>query len=227
MNARELVANALLRLYPRSWRNEYGGELTEILLLRPLTARAVCDVAWNGSKERARASRPSTILGLASMLVIVAGFILTPTQYGHQGTALLRPSSMTFPTVTVTFLTSEVYVLLLLICGGWTRQRYGGTAHQSGLAAMRMTLIASIPIIFGALLIAAGIVDMTFLEPGLPGTTVAGVASPAAAVQAFRPHPLAMMVAPIARLPESWIWGAIGGWLGRRLCRARPTATVS
>ena len=104
---------ALLRIYPAAWRGEYGEELTGILLERPLTPRAVADVAWNGLWQRGRAAEPSTILGLASMCprtlvgIVVRGVVL-------------RQSSMTFPTVRVVLLTAEFYVVLIVGCGCWT-----------------------------------------------------------------------------------------------------------
>jgi hypothetical protein len=44
MSARHIVVTALLRLYPAAWRNEYGAELTDILLTGPLSARVIGDV---------------------------------------------------------------------------------------------------------------------------------------------------------------------------------------
>lgn len=210
MTARRLFAEALVRLYPAAWRREYGDELIEILVSRPLTARVVLDLLWNAGAQRATAPAPSTILGIASMLVVLAGFVLTPTRYGSAATAVLRPTSMTFPTIVVTFLASELYIWLLIACGCWTQRRYQVTATRAGVAAMRMSLIAGSPVVIAGLLLAFGALDITFL--GLTD---------------LRPSPFAMTMAPLARLPENWIWGAVGGWLGRRLPRSKSAAQAS
>ena len=207
MTLKHGIVTALVRLFPAAWRSEYGLELTDILLSRPLSPGVIADLAWNALRHRARAPEPSTILGLASMLAILTGFVLTGGSYGRDWTALLQPSSKSFPTVTVTFLASELYVLLLVGCGCWTHLRHGGTVNRSGMAAMRMSLIASIPILLGALLMMSGLISLRFLGPHLPP-----------------PSALAILVAPLARLPESWIWGAVGGQLGKWNARRRPTA---
>jgi hypothetical protein len=230
MSPRHVVVTALLRIYPAAWRNEYGAELTDILMAAPLNARVIGDVIRSGLWQRARTARPATILGLASMLVILTGFVLPGGRYGHGGTALLQLTSMTFPTVEVTFLSSEVYALLLIGCGCWTHLRYGGTASQAGVAAMRMSLIAGIPIILGSLLIALGVLDvMFFFGPGSPASALSerGFANQYYSAQLPKPHVLAIVVAPLARLPEYWIFGAIGGLLGRRISRARRPATAT
>ena len=128
---------ALLRIYPAAWRREYGEELTAILLDRPLGPRVMADVGWNGLWQRGRAAEPSTILGLVSMFATLAGLVVSGV--------VLRPSSMTFPTVRVTLLTAEFYVLLIVGCGCWTYLRHGDKVTRSGVAAMRMSLIAGIP----------------------------------------------------------------------------------
>jgi hypothetical protein len=229
MSIRHLVVTALVRIYPTAWRNEYGGELTHILITEPLNARVIGDVLLSGLWQRLRTARPSTIMGLASMLVVLSGFILPGGQYRHQGRALLQLTSMTFPTVAVTFLSSELYAWLLMGCGCWTQLRYGGTATNAGVAAMRMSLIAGIPIIVGGLLIAFGILDvMFFFGPQSPASALSerGFAHPLDSAQLPKPHVLAILVAPFARLPLYWVFGAIGGQLGRWIARRRPTAAA-
>ena len=161
------IVAALLRLYPSNWRREYGPELRGILLARPLGAGVIGDVICNGLRQRVSAAEPFTILGLASALVILTGFALTGGSYARDWTVVLLPSSKTFPTVTITFLASEVYTLLLIACGGWTQVRHGGTAKQSGVAAMKMSLIAGAPVMFGALLLMFGLFSVSF-GPRLP-----------------------------------------------------------
>jgi hypothetical protein len=207
---KDWVVAALLRIYPAAWRREYGVELTGILLGRPLGPREIADVAWNGVWQRTRTAEPSSVLGLASMLLMLTGFVVPGGSYSGAWKALLRPSWRMFPTVNVTFMASEFYVLLLVVCGCWTYLRNGGKVTQSGLAAMRMSVIAGIPIMLIAVLLMSGFLDMAFLD--------------ARGVATIRPSALAILIAPLSRLPEAWIWGSIGGQLGKWIVRQRQTS---
>ena len=194
------IISALLRLYPAAWRSEYGPELDGILLARPLGPRVIADVIWNGLWQRAQVAEPSTILGVVSILVVLAGFVLSGGE----------PSTWKIlPTVAVSFLFAGVFAVLQVICGCWTHLRYGGRVYRSGLAAMKTSLIAGIPLVLGALLMILGLVDLRF-----PGTTLPL-------------SPSAMVFAPLARLPDAWIWGALGGLLGKCIERRRHKAGVT
>jgi hypothetical protein len=200
------VIAALLRLYPAAWRREYGAELTGILTERALSPRVIADVALHGLWQRARASEPSAILGLAAMLFILSRFMVTGVSYGRTWTVLLGPSPRTFPPVMA--LASGFFVFLLVVCGSWTHLRHGCTARRSGLAAMRMGFIAGIPITIAGALLMFGVVELRFTESALPP-----------------PAPWAVLIAPLARLPEFWIWGAFGGQLGKWIARPRRAPT--
>jgi hypothetical protein len=203
---------ALLRVYPAAWRREYGVELTAILQGRPLGLRVMADVLWNGLWQRGRAAEPSTILGLASILLMLTGLVVPGGSYTGAWRALLRPSWRVFPTVNVTFMASELYALLLVACGCWTYLRHGGKVTKSGFAAMRMSVIAGIPIMLIAVLLLSGFLDLAFLD-------TRGAAT-------IRPSALAILVAPLSRLPEAWIWGSIGGLLGQSIARRRQRVTI-
>ena len=198
---RQWIVAALLRLYPAAWRSEYGSELTDVLLARPLGARVMGDVLWNGFRQRGRAAEPSTILGLISMVVVLAGFVLGGGSYGRDGTAL-QSTWKILPTVAVTFLAAGLFALLQIICGCWTHLRHRGKVHRSGLAAMRTCLIGGIPFLLAALLMMFGVLDLR-----VPGTSLQLLS------------PAAMVIAPLSRLPDAWIWGALGGLLGKRIAR--------
>jgi hypothetical protein len=198
---------ALLRLYPAAWRREYGAELTGILMARPLGPRVMADVAVNGLWQRGRAAEPSTILGLAAMLLVLTSFVVTGISYGGTWTAWLGPSPRTFPPVMA--LASGSFVFLLVVCGGWTHLRHGSTAPRSGLAAMKMGFIAGIPIMLAGALMMSGRLELTIVDPRLPA-----------------PAPWAILIAPLARLPEFWIWGAVGGQLGKRIARQKAAASA-
>jgi hypothetical protein len=207
MSTKQRIVTALLRLYPAAWRAEYGPELTDILLARPLSPSVIGDVLWSGLRHRAQAVEPATILGLASMSVVLTGFVLTGGTYGRNWMAVLQPTSRTLPPVTVTFLGTELYVLLLVGCGCWTHLRYGGKVSRSGVAAMTMSLLAGLPVMVGGVLMTCGVFDVKFLGPDLPPVS-----------------PLAIQISPLARLPEFWIWGALGGLLGQWIARRRARA---
>jgi hypothetical protein len=211
MSVRHAVAAVLLKAYPFAWRMEYGAELTDLLAARPLTPFVIADVIWSGLRQRVRAADPSTLLGVSSMLAVVGGYILTPSRYDETWTAFVRPASMTVPAFTVTFIASEVYAVLLLGCGCWTHLRSGTTPNQSGIAAMRMSLIAGIPVVAGGLLLAAGAIDVTF----------SGFAPHVA------PRPVPMVVSTLLRLPEAWFLGALGGGLSRWVRHGRQSPAAS
>lgn len=206
MTLKHWIVAALLRLYPAAWRSEYGPELTGILLARPLSARVIGDVIWNGLKQSAQSAEPSTILGVASLLAVLT-FVVTGGSYGRRWILLVQPTTMTVPTMTVTFMSSGYYALLLIWCGCWTYLRHRGTAKQSGMAGVRMSLIAAIPLLFGGWLMVFGLIG-----PSLLGSQFDSSAS------------WAVLAAPLFRLPDSWLWAALGGQLGKRIARSRPDA---
>ena len=207
MTPRHRLARALVRIYPIAWRREYGEELLDILVARPLTLRVAADVLWSGVALRIRAAEPSTVLGLASMLIVLAGFFLPPVRYSSAVTGVLRPTNMTFPTVEVTFMESEVYVALLIAGGWWTARRHHYSANRCGVAAMRMSLIAGAPVILAGVLLAANAIDVSFAGMG-----------------GIRPLPIEVITAPLARLPKAWIWGAMGAWLQYQRVRSQKPA---
>jgi hypothetical protein len=229
---RRIVAAALLRLYPAAWRSEYGPELADMLLARPLSARILGDVFWNGLRLRAIAAEPSTIAGLTVMLVVVhrlAWNIAAPLPYGTDWTTVLAPSAKTLPTVIVKPLTSELYVLFLVGCACWTHLRYGGPPSRSGTAAMRMSFIAGLPVMLAGILMLAGVLDVAVLGPGDTPTKYLehGFTYTYHDAQRHLPHPVAVVASPLFTLPVSWIWGLVGGGIGRWIARSRAAATAA
>jgi hypothetical protein len=229
---RIVAATALVRLYPAAWRREYGPELADTLMARPLDARIVGDVLWNGLRQRVRMAEPSTLLGLAAMLVILIGLawnIAAPPSAADGLAALLRDSSKTQPTVIVTPLASELFVLLLVACGCWTNLRHDGTLLQSSASAMRLSLIAGSPIVLAGIMMVLGILRIVALGPGDAPTTFLEdrFTYTYYSAQHHAPSAMNVLLAPLFKLPESWIWGLLGGQLGRTLSRARHSQTVS
>ena len=207
MTFRQRLARALVNLYPADWRREYGDELFDLLAARPLTWLVAADVLWNGARLRIRFAEPSTMLGFASMLVVLAGFVIPPFRYSSSVTDVLRPSHMTFPSIVVTFMVSQVYIVLLMMCGWLTARRHPCEANRGGLAAMRMSLIAGAPVLIAGLLLAIGAI----------GVTVTGMGG-------IHPHPIDVIAAPLARLPEAFLYGSIGAWTRRHSMRTKKPA---
>ena len=204
-------AGALLRLYPRAWRNQYGAELADLLETRGLPINSIVDIARSAVWQRLRTISPAMVLGVGTMVVVLSGVVLSPTAYGRGGSALIQPSHITFPTIRVTFFSSEVFALLLIVCGFWTHRRRG---HGSAKAAMWMTLVAGFPVtVFGLLMLA--------------GAVTAAIPLPAEPNQIVTPLPWALILAPPLRMFESAIWGAVGGQLGRWFPRRTDLAATT
>jgi hypothetical protein len=141
--------------------------------------------------------------------------------------ALLRESSKTLPAVIVPPLdveTSWLYVLVLVSCGCWTHLRRGGTAFQSGMAAVTTHFIGSLPVMLAGILMVTGTLGVVVSAPGDAPTTH-GFAFTYYNSQHHALSPWAVVFAPRFRLPGSWIWGAVGGQLARGITRVRRSQT--
>jgi hypothetical protein len=230
------IVRILLRFYPANWRREYGAELADMLLARPLTVNIVSDVFRNALWQRLRASEISTLVGLAMLLVMLNGLvwnIIAPSPYGSAASMLLQ-----------NLWGSNLYVLLLVGCGLWTHLRHGGKLDRSGLAAVKISFLAGIPVMAAGALMFSGVLGVTVLRPGDTPTTlqqhgftytyydatlrscwvrVEGSEGTWKAIQSIScpPAPLGVLVAPLFTLPASFLWGMAGGLLGRWIARGR------
>lgn len=199
MSVKFWFITALVRLYPARWRREYGAELADLLVTRPLGLHAIGDVVWNGFRQRVRSFDLATWFGLTAMLAVVAMFA-----YGQP---VLESSHMTFPQVGIPPLHSNVYALFLVACGCAIHLRSRTSPARAGVAAMKISFIAGFPILIAGSLL------------------LAGLARPDALADS--PSAWNVLVAPIARLGESWIWGWVGATLGRALARRAHVAARS
>jgi hypothetical protein len=202
------IIATLLRLYPTGWRREYGAELTDVLLSRPLSASVIGDVFLSGLWQRISATEPSNLLGLVMMLVVAIGIV--------RNKSIISPQ------------TSNLYVLILIAGGVWTQLRYGGRLWRSGRAAVRIAFIAGIPVLFAALLMLLGVPLQTWGIHSAQGYCWIRVSEPstqwlALAIQAATcpPARLGVLFSPLFVLPVSWLWGLVGGLLGRWIARGR------
>jgi hypothetical protein len=202
-----LIAHALLRLYPRAWQREYGPELLDILLRQPLTAGIVANVLLNGLRQRVLVTEPSTLLGL----VLMPGAAY----------ALLYQQRI------VSLQTSNLYVLILIGCGVWTHLRYGGELSRSGRAAVKLSCIAGLPAMQAGLMMLAGILKFHPVQD-VCWIRVSDASGLIRQIQTAMcpPSPLGVLVAPLFILPASWLWGTLGGFLGRWIARAGETPSI-
>jgi len=220
------IIRALLRLYPKTWRQEYGPELADVLSHRPLSLRIVFDVVWNGAGQRVRDADPAMRMGVIVMLMVLTGVVwnvTVPLSGGRGVAAVLQDSSKTLPTVVVTALASDLYVLVLVACGCWTHLRRGESASRCGIAAVKLGAVAGMPVMFVGILMLVGIVHLRIVGPGATEATMAemGLTFTYYTTRAHAPSALTVFTAPLFRLPESWIWGLVGGGVGRAIRRTQ------
>jgi hypothetical protein len=201
------IVNALIRLYRRSWRREYGPELIDILLSRPLTPAVIANVLSNGLRQRVLAAEPSTILGLALMP-------WATYQIAHEQRI-------------VSLQTSNLYVLFLIACGLWTNLRYSGDWSRSGRAAVKLSCVAGLPAMQTGLLMLAGFLK---IQPAQDYCWIR-VSDSSTLLQEIQaamcpPAALGVLFAPLFLLPASWLWGMLGGFLGRWISRGEERPSI-
>lgn len=213
----------LMRLYPRAWRQQYGAELADLLRARPLTARDCSDIVLSALSQRARAIEPPTWVGLGLMFVVIGAIAANiAAAPAYQQSAIPEHIELLQKPMS-----SEFYVLVLFGLGLWT----GVAGNRSpGRAAMRASLIASIPIAITGLLMLTGALDYVEVVPGQASTTIhdRGILYTfyKGVQQIPGPAPLPLLLSPLLRLPGAWLWGTVGGGLGRRFVdrRRRPVS---
>jgi hypothetical protein len=225
------LVTVLLRVYPAPWRAEYGSELAELMRMRALSLRIIVDVLWNGVLQRILTAEASTLLGLAMMLVIFGGLvwnIAAPLPSGLGWTSLVEDSSITLPRVIVKPFRSEFYAWLLILTGCFKHVRDGGSVSQSGKAAVKASFLAGLPIMVAGVLMLFGILRVVSLGPADVPTTFQqhGFAYTYYSARHQTPGSLNILLAPLCALPQSWIWGVVGGGFGRWISRHIRTRLV-
>jgi hypothetical protein len=226
------LVSALMRLYPRDWRKQYGIELADMLRARPLTARVCGDVVLSALWQRMRAVEAATLVGLALMLVTVAAIawnmVAAPPYAWSPGQSLSeQPTLSERIELLQRPLHSEFYVLVLVAIGFWTALR---SNRWPGGAAIRVSTIASLPLVLIGLLMLFGALDFVELSPGQTPTTFhqdkISYTFYKGLQQIPGPAPIVLVLSPLLRLPGAWMWGVIGGTLGRKLAdwRRRPVS---
>ena len=97
-------------------------------------------------------------------------------------------------------------------------------------AAVRASLIASVPLALIGLLMMTGLLNYTVAVPGQapPALAARGIVYPfyKGIAQIPGPAPFPLLLAPLLRLPGAWLWGTVGGSLGQKYAkwRRRPVS---
>jgi hypothetical protein len=224
------IIAVLVRLYPRAWSDQYGAELADVLSARPLTARVLADVVGSALLQRVRATDVATRAGLAMLLVTFVAFawnVAAPPPYAAQTNARI-PVLDERVAIVQQPLDSELYVLMLVAFSTWVTLRRGGSLVESGKAAMKASFIAGLPMMLVGILILSGVLSISSLAQGdIPATyREHGFTLTYYTTRNDLPAPFVLLFSPLSRLPGSFIWGVVGGLIGRGLARSqRPPAT--
>lgn len=208
MNYKAHVVRGLLSLYPEKWRIEYGEELEELLLSRPLSAATIGDVLRNGLQQRLRELTPWKATGACLFLWTIVGVIwnsaaaFSPAWYSRYCAAT---------------------GLFLLLGGCWTTWRSPTPIGKAAWLATKAALVGVIPEVFVCLLWAAKIVRPTVLD-------VSGLPSFHASRITLLYSRSSIILSPIQILSillgvilvEGWVMGLVGATLGSLAARCKP-----
>ena len=221
------LVSLLMRLYPKAWRKEYGAELAAMLQARPLTARVCGDVVLSALWQRTRAIEAPTWVGLGLMLAMtgaIAANIVDPPPYvWAPGQSISELPELADQVKLVQRpMRSELFVLVMAGIGFWSAL---GGKPQPGRVAIRVWLIASIPIAAIGVLMLSGALGYIELLPGQTPPPLndrglvyvvykAPLGIPASA-------PVAFLLSPLLRLPGACLWSFVGASLGRTFANWR------
>src|SRR6185503_12323055 len=128
-----------------------------------LTLGIVLDVVLNATGQRIRAIEVPTRVGIGLMLVTIAAMawnVVAPPPYGF---SMNRPTLPERIELLQRPMNSEIYVLFIAGVGFWTGRRGKG---WPGWVAIRVSTIASLPLILTGLLMLFGVLDFVELHPG-------------------------------------------------------------
>jgi hypothetical protein len=193
------LAAMLIRLYPSRWRTEYGEELAELLMQRPLSPGAVLDVVCSAMWQQLRVQEPWLIVG-APLLVWALAFWIA---------VLSAPGCATHISGKPTW----IGVVAFFSVGCWTVLRRG---HGGGRAAIKLSMIVTLPFFVVGLLVLVNVVRVVF-EPAASIEFRFG-----SSVGQGRGDVLTMLlVGPVLQIPYAGLIGWAGGLAGCVVRRAR------
>ena len=216
------LVSALIHLYPKAWRTEYGAELAAMLQARPLTARVCADVVRSAVWQHLRADRAVLLVGLILMLMTIGaivGNVVDPPSFGYFWNRPTVPERIEFLQQP---LKSEVWVLFLVGIGFWTARRGNRSA---GWAAVQVSTIAALPLVATGVLMMFGYLDFVEIHPGQTPTAFHERGILYTFYQGWQQipgsAPIVMLLSPLLRVPGAYLWGVIGGEVARRVFRSR------
>jgi hypothetical protein len=149
MNRRMRITRALLCVYPRAWRSEYGSELASTLYRRPLTALVVIDVLRSSIWQRLRYAAAWQLGGVVLMIWMIFGI-------GLNSVAPLSPSAYN----------GFFYIdfLIYFLVGYRTALRSNETFRAASFASGKTAFIGIVPEIVILSLWAAKLIHPTVLD---------------------------------------------------------------
>jgi hypothetical protein len=190
------VAAGLVRLYPSRWRAEYGEELAEVLLLRPLGLGAVVNVAANAGRQQLRLQEPWLLVGVPLTLWVAISWTIMLT---HPAYTMSRKGS------------PEIGVLVFCGAGLWTVVRHG---YGGGRAAMKVAMLVAVPYLLLGLLTLTQIVRVDESPGGRYTFRLYG--PPNYEAKLYR----LFVESSILQIPCAGLLGWLGGLAGRVARRA-------
>lgn len=198
------LVKALIRLYPSRWRAEYGEELGEILMQRPLGTGAVLNVVCNAIWQQLRMQEPWLIVGAPLLVWAFVFWIMllsAPVCATHIGG---KPTG--------------VGVLVFFGVGCWTVVRCG---RGGGRAAMKLSLIVTLPFfVVGLLVLVHAIGVVTSPAGGI------GFRFGSSDAQGRGDVLMILVAGPLMQIPYAGLIGWLGGLAGRIDRRTRGIPQV-
>jgi hypothetical protein len=202
------IARGLAHLYPAAWRAEYGQELTDLLLSRPLGVRALLNVSLSAVRQQLRSGEPWVVVGFPLALWTLAALLVGAFRFVRfesvPGAAWMQAA-------------------IFLGAGAWTVFRRGAGA---GRAVIELNLLATSPLLAVGLLSALGLLHVSVFGPGdaLPHDVEGGFAitffDPSGRLGTAGIHRI-LLLFPILQIPYAGLLGWLGGLLGRTCLRLR------
>jgi hypothetical protein len=160
MNRRMRITRALMCVYPKAWRSEYGSELASTLYRRPLTAIVIIDVLRSGLWQRLRYTAPWQLGGVALTIWMIFGTALNSV-------APLSPSAY--------YRFFDINFLIYFLVGYRTALRSSETLRAAAFASGKTAFICILPEILILSLWAVKLIHPTVLDlNGSPSTIGSG-----------------------------------------------------
>jgi hypothetical protein len=205
MTGAEIRAHALLRCYPRAWRDRYGDEfaalLADDLAERPRSLRRDLDVLRCGVTARRAAGRPS--IALAASLVFVAAATSIWTQLAR-GTVNTRPDS---GAVTLGLVTLSLFgVAIVVAVAAGTAELLAAAVRTIRAGGVHRLLRPAAMTVAGAAALVTGAIDVgshaqvAASHPGLIAGAARWTSAATESISTYWIHPDRLLALPTSEL---------------------------